>query len=82
MADALFTPYSRREERCIPERYVRKEQRRRQKKSFSPEGISSLVNFFLSFFAYVPQRVHHAHCSSELAQIKTFHCHRIYKSEH
>ena len=34
---------------AYPLRYVRDEQRRRQKKSFSPKGISSLVNFFLAF---------------------------------
>ena len=33
---------------AYPLRYVSNEQRRRQKKSISPKGIASLVNFFLS----------------------------------
>ncbi len=48
MADAIL--FSMRGARSVayPQRYVSNEQRRRQKKSLSPKGILSLVNFFLS----------------------------------
>ncbi len=67
MADDIFFQHSRREERRIPLRYVRDEQRRRQKKTVSPKGMSSLVNFFLSL--RLRTAVRRTHCSLELTQI-------------
>ena len=48
-ADAILFSMRGTVSAAYPQRYVSNEQRRRQEKSFSPEGISSLVNFFLSF---------------------------------
>ena len=51
------------------------------------KGVSArreyhLWSIYSSLFAYGPQRVRCAHCSLELTKIQTFHCHRIYESEH
>ncbi len=48
MADAILLRIQGTRSAAYPLRYVSNEQRRRQKKSFSPKGISSLVNLFLS----------------------------------
>ncbi len=48
MADAILLRIQGARSAAYPQGYVSDEQRRRQKKSFSPKGISSLVNFFLS----------------------------------
>ena len=48
MAEAILLRIQGARNAAYPARYVSDEQRRRQEKSFSPEGISSLVNFFLS----------------------------------
>ncbi|MCK5599737.1 DUF59 domain-containing protein [bacterium] len=48
MAEAILSRIQGARSAAYPERYVSNEQRRRQKKIFSPKGMSSLVNFFLS----------------------------------
>ena len=48
MADAILFCIQGARSAADPQRYVSNEQHRRQKKSFSPKGMSSLVNFFLS----------------------------------
>ncbi len=47
MADAILFRIQGARNAAYPRRYVSNEQRRRRQKRFSPEGISSLVNFFL-----------------------------------
>ena len=47
MADAILFRIQGTRNAAYPRRYVSNEQRRRRQKRFSPEGISSLVNFFL-----------------------------------
>ena len=48
MADAILLCIQDTRSAAYPQRYVSNEQRRRRKKNFSPKGMSSLVNFFLS----------------------------------
>ena len=48
MTDAILCRIQGARNAAYPQRYVSNEQHRRQKKSFSPKGISSLGNFFLS----------------------------------
>ena len=48
MANAILLCVQGARSAAYPQRYVSNEQRRRQKKSISPKGISSLVNSFLS----------------------------------
>ncbi len=48
MAEAILLRIQDARNTAYPQRYVRDEQRRRQEKSISPKGISSLLNSFLS----------------------------------
>ncbi len=48
MADAILFRIQGARNAAYPQWYVSNEKRRRQKKSFSPKGILSLVNLFLS----------------------------------
>ena len=48
MAEAILFRIQGARNAAYPLRYVSNEQRRRQKKSFSPKGTSFLANFFLS----------------------------------
>ena len=48
MADAILFRIQGARNAAYPRRYVSNEQRRRRQKRFSPEGMSSLVDFFLS----------------------------------
>ncbi len=47
MAETILCRIQGARSAAYPQRYVRDEERRRQEKSFSPEGILYLVNFFL-----------------------------------
>ncbi len=50
MADAILLGIQGARSAAYPTRYVRDAKRRRRKKSFSPKGMSSLVNFFLTLY--------------------------------